>query len=108
MQDLHSPHDNEQCICSSPEQLENRSLKDSAFMFKQLGTDLDNMSKYLGAAFKEAIAETLKYRDARTAKDVELVLERFLNDYKAQVQDLCSDVDDVIVTCDQEKCPFCK
>jgi hypothetical protein len=54
------------------------------------------------------VAETLKYRDARTAKDVELVLQRFLKDYAAQVQELCSDVDDVIVVCDQEKCPFCK
>lgn len=108
MQDLFSPHNDERCVCADVDALETASLKDSAFMFKQLGTDLDNMSKYLGAAFKEAIAETLKYRDARTAKDVELVLERFLNDYKAQVQDLCSDVDDVIVICDKEKCPFCK
>ena len=106
--DLHSPHNDEQCICSSADQLENRSLKDCAFMYKQLSTDLENMNKYLSASFKEAIAETLKYRDARTAKDVELVLQRFLKDYAAQVQELCSDVDDVIVTCDQEKCPYCK
>ena len=106
--DLHSPHNDEQCVCSSADQLENRSLIDSAFMYKQLGNDLDNMTKYLTAAFKEAVAETLKYRDARTAKDVELVLERFIRDYAAQVQDLCSDIDSVIVECDREKCPYCK
>ena len=62
---LESPHNNEQCVCADITQLENASLKDCAFMFKQFATDIDNVHKYLRAAGREAIESTLKYRNAQ-------------------------------------------
>ena len=108
MQNLHSPHNNEQCICSNPEQLENASLIDSAHMFRQFATDIDNVRKYIKAAAKEAVETTLKYRDARTASDVEKCLQRFMSDFESSVKELCSDIDDKIVLADRDKCPYCK
>jgi hypothetical protein len=105
---LESPHNDEQCVCSNPEQLENASLKDCAFMFKQFADDLNNINKYMTAAIKEAIEMTLKYRDARTCAEVEKILNRYLSHYNAGVQELCSEIDSTIVSCDQEKCPYCK
>jgi thiamine pyrophosphokinase len=104
---LESPYNNEQCVCADLTQLENASLKDCAFMFKQFATDLDNVHKYLRAAGREAIESTLKYRNAQAAADVEKCVQRFIRQFEAEVQELCSDVDDNIVVNDRYKCPYC-
>lgn len=105
---LESPHNNEQCVCSSPEQLENVSLRECAFMYKQFADDLNNINRYLKAAIKEAVEVTFKYRGALTASEVDELLQRYFRDNQAILKDLCSDVDDIIVKADQRKCPFCK
>jgi thiamine pyrophosphokinase len=104
---LESPHNNEQCVCADITQLENASLKDCAFMFKQFATDIDNVHKYLRAAGREAVESTLKYRNAQAASDVEKCVDRFVRDFEAQVKELCSDIDDNIVLNDRNKCPYC-
>ena len=107
MQDLFSPHNDEQCVCADIEQLENRSLADCAFIFKQFATDLNNVHKYLRAAGREAVESTMKYRDAQAASDVEKCVERFVRDFEAQVKEFCADVDESIVIADRHKCPYC-
>lgn len=107
MQDLFSPHNDEQCLCADVNALENASLKDCAHMFKQFAADLDNIHKYMRAAGREAIETTLKHRDAQTAYDVEKCVNRFIQHFEASVQEFTADIDENIVIADRHKCPYC-
>jgi thiamine pyrophosphokinase len=107
MQDLFSPHNDEQCVCADVNALENASLKDCAHMFKQFAADLDNIHKYMRAAGREAIETTLKHRDAQTAYDVEKCVNRFVLEFEAMVLEFTADIDENIVIADRHKCPYC-
>lgn len=105
---LESPHNDERCVCSDSQMLENASIKDCAFIYKKFSFAMDDIRQSITASIKDAIEQTNKHRGLVAASEVGEIMNAYINHHEASVMDLLSDINLKIVELDQNKCPYCQ
>jgi hypothetical protein len=107
MKDLHSPHNDEKCVCSSDEALTNYVQRDTAEMYKDFASDIDAATTSLRETIKAALEMTAMYKTKECQSAVNEIMQRWILDLEASAQEMMSDIEDVVIEDAQRKCPYC-
>lgn len=108
MQDLNSPHNEERCICSDYDQLEDLALKECRQLLFTIMADLKNIERYLVLAGNElAGSRNLLITEKIKPSILELV-ERTRSEIAESNHELLGALTEVIVHNAVTNCPYCK